>query len=460
MRQIWLGLLLFFYGCLHAQLTLRVTAIPANTPANAAIYVAGSFNNWDPGNTAYQLQADGPGAWAITIPEASGSCSFKFTRGSWTMVEGNASGSYLPNRTANFTGTAQTLTLSILSWEDLAGSGTASTAASNVQILDPAFFLSPLNKYRRIWLYLPPDYATSTKQYPVLYMHDGQNLFDNATSFSGEWQVDESLNLLASQGDYGAIVVGIDNGGADRLNEYSPWVNAQYGGGQGDLYVQSIIQSIKPFIDSHYRTLTTAAYTGIAGSSMGGLISAYAAERYPQVFGKIGIFSPAFWFCQNDLLNDIQGSNNTLSASRCYLVASQNESTTLVSECNQVITALQSKGLATTETRTKYDTYGSHSESYWKGEFSAAYKWLFQQQMLNDAASIKVVPKLYAYGAHQFWLNGTADDLQVTIYNAMGSLQGTYVLHPGQNEVSAWRLPAGLYILKGSGVTLKWIWHE
>src|SRR5205085_11725242 len=128
----------------------------------------------------------------------------------------------------------QIFNLTVLSWEDISGSGPSSTAAANVQVLNTSFFMPQLNRSRKIWLYLPPDYYTTSKTYPVLYMEDGQNLFDNATSFSGEWQIDETLNTLHSQGNYGAIVVGIDNGGGERLNEYSPWVNATYGGGQGD----------------------------------------------------------------------------------------------------------------------------------------------------------------------------------------------------------------------------------
>jgi alpha-glucosidase len=196
----------------------------------------GSLNGWNETNTQFILQPDGFGARVITIPEGTGTVSYKFTRGvSWSTVEGNATGGFLPNRSFTYTGSPQTINLTIQSWEDISGSGTNSTAAANVQILNNSFFMPQLNRNRKVWIYLPPDYYTSTKTYPVLYMQDGQNLFDNATSFSGEWQVDETLNTLYNQGNYGAIVVGIDNGGSNRLNEYSPWVNPSFGGGQGDL---------------------------------------------------------------------------------------------------------------------------------------------------------------------------------------------------------------------------------
>lgn len=170
------------------------------------------------------------------------------------------------------------------------------TAASNVQILSKTFALPQLNTTRKIWLYLPPDYATSTKNYPVLYMQDAQNLFDNNTSFSGEWQVDETLNSLFAAGDYGAIVVGIDNGGSERLNEYSPWVNTDYGGGKGEDYMDFMANTLKPYIDANYRTRPEPSMNALIGSSMGAIISTFGACEYPEAFQKVGSFSPAYWF--------------------------------------------------------------------------------------------------------------------------------------------------------------------
>jgi len=186
-----LGLFLPLIG--FSQVTLRITSIPTNTPAGASIYFAGSTNGWNSGDTNSILQPDGFGAYEIVIPQGTGTVEYKFTRGSWATVEGNASGGYLPNRSFTFTGSPQTINLTIQSWEDISGSGSNSTAAANVQILSPSFFIAQLNRNRRIWLYLPPDYHTTTKTYPVLYMKDGQNLFDNATSFY--WRMANWWNL-------------------------------------------------------------------------------------------------------------------------------------------------------------------------------------------------------------------------------------------------------------------------
>jgi predicted alpha/beta superfamily hydrolase len=127
--------------------------------------------------------------------------------------------------------------------------------------MDENFFMPQLNRSRRIWLYLPPAYETSGLSYPVMYMHDGQNLFDVLTAYSGEWEVDEALNTLASQGHKVPIVVGIDNGGTNRIGEYTPWSNPDYGGGDGDLYIRFIVETLKPYIDQHYRTLSDRSNT-------------------------------------------------------------------------------------------------------------------------------------------------------------------------------------------------------
>ena len=122
-------------------------------------------------------------------------------------------------------------------------------------------------------------------------MHDGQNLFDNATSYSGEWGIDEYLDSIFTLGKKEVIVVGIDNGLSKRMNEYNPYSFRQYGKGEGDEYVDFLVKNLKPFIDKHYRTLPGKKNTYIAGSSMGGLISLYAVLKYPE-FSEEQEYSP------------------------------------------------------------------------------------------------------------------------------------------------------------------------
>ncbi len=153
--------------------------------------------------------------------------------------------------------------------------------------------LSPqLGNERDILVYLPPSYDRSDDSYPVLYFQDGQNLFDQETSFSSEWQVDETMERLSDEGAE-AIIVGIPHAGEDRLIEYNPFHGSKNGRGRGRDYLDFVLQIIKPLIEANFRTLTGPKYTGIVGSSMGGLISLYAFFRHSQVFGFAGAMSPS-----------------------------------------------------------------------------------------------------------------------------------------------------------------------
>ena len=160
-------------------------------------------------------------------------------------------------------------------------------------------FWSPqLGNSRTIAIYLPPSYNENRlKRYPVLYMHDGQNLFDAATSsFGTEWRVDETINSLVPSGQMDeVIVVGVYNT-ANRIYEYTPCCDPSYGGGGADLYERFLIDTVKPYIDQTYRTLSAKANTGIMGSSLGGLVSCYIARRNPAVFSKTGCMSSSFWW--------------------------------------------------------------------------------------------------------------------------------------------------------------------
>jgi predicted alpha/beta superfamily hydrolase len=431
MKKI-LYLLLIIQNVTFAQVTLNITQIPTNTPQNASIYMPSSLNNWNASGN--QMQAVGNGQYQIIIPEGTGTVEYKFTRGSWASVEGNANGGFLPNRSFTFTGNPQTINVTVLSWEDLGT--TTSTAASNVFIISTSFYMPQLNRYRKIWLYLPPDYYTTTKTYPVLYMQDGQNLFDNATSFSGEWQVDETLNALFQQGNYGAIVVGIDNGGAERLNEYSPWNNPIYGGGQGDLYSQFVAETLKPYIDLNYRTKPGPQYNAVLGSSMGALISTYIGAKYPNIFQKVGNFSSAYWFAKPQLINYINSNTQNYLNSRMYFVAGTNESSTMVSDNNEVKNAFQTKQLSPSNTQTKYDNYGTHTESYWRGEFAAAYLWLFQNEALTTSSFQNDTVTILKTNNNQLFVEGLPTNQDVFIFSVEGKLVDKMSLRNGYNTLN------------------------
>lgn len=438
----FLFLFVFVSALVNAQVTLKVTSIPSNTPAGSVLYASGSFNNWNPAGTP--LVSDGAGNYTYTIPEGTGVAEFKFTRGSWATVEGNAEGKFLPNRKFTFTGSPQTLNLTILTWEDT-GAGNPGTAASNVQIMSNSFYMPQLDRNRKIWIYLPPDYQTGTKTYPVIYMQDGQNLFDNATAFSGEWQVDETLNNLFAQGDYGVIVVGIDNGGSERINEYTPWNNAQYGGGDGDKYMQFVAETLKPYVDANYRTKPESEFNALIGSSLGALISTYGGIKYSGIFSKIGSFSPAYWIVSSQFNAYITNATENLSGMRIYFVAGQNESTSMAGDINTVKNNLQNKGMTAANTMVKLDSYGQHNENYWKGEFGAAYQWLFQHTPMSTK-DISLEKLRVHFSKNKIYVKGVHLNADASIYDLTGKFVEKITLNNGWNKLKN-SLPKGNYIL-------------
>src|SRR6266404_3173971 len=168
-----------------------------------------------------------------------------------------------------------------------------------------------LNNDRDVIVYLPPGYdKDKQRHYSVLYLHDGQNLFDGATSFipGQEWRVDEAAGvLIASRKIEPLIIVGVYNTGKDRIDEYTPVAEPKYkAGGKADLYGRLLVEELKPFIDKTYRTRKGAADTGLGGSSLGGLVSIYLALKYPNVFGRVAVVSPSVWWGNNYIIHYVE----------------------------------------------------------------------------------------------------------------------------------------------------------
>ncbi|MGZ8303750.1 MAG: alpha/beta hydrolase [Telluria sp.] len=196
------------------------------------------------------------------------------------------------------------------------------TAATGTMTTIGSIYSPQLGNSRSLRIYLPPSYYTNTlKRYPVLYMHDAQNLFSASTAFGGvEWRVDETINSLVGSGAMDeVIVVGIDNN-ADRINEYTPCCDPQYGGGKINQYESFIINTVKPFVDQSYRSLTGNQNTAIMGSSLGGLASFYIARRNPAVFSKSGGMSSSFWWNNRYMVNTVVAASGKV-AGKFYIDA-------------------------------------------------------------------------------------------------------------------------------------------
>lgn len=372
----------------HAQLTIKLRSIPANTPPNATIYVAGTFNNWNPGAAGYQLSSLGKSEYSVTIPDiAPGVVEFKFTLGSWASVETSGAGADVPNRVFTVSPKGGTYTGSVAAWRDPRNiPEKKSTATKSVSILADSFYMPQLDRKRRIWVYVPPDYATSQKTYPVIYMHDGQNVFDAKTSFAGELGVDETLDSLHATGDWGAIVVAVDNAGFLRSDEYHPFKNVrnpQWGGGHGDAYLDFIVQTLKPHIDTRFRTRTDRLNTGIAGASSGGLIAFYAALKYPAVFGRVLAFSPAF-FVNPQVYEIARAAKPQQPPTRFSFISGWEETVPgqrpglFAGPQREMVETLKRAGFdVANDVRSLLPADGAHAEWFWRREFPAAYRWLF-----------------------------------------------------------------------------------
>jgi predicted alpha/beta superfamily hydrolase len=365
-------LLLALTSVLYAQykVSFIINKFPAYHSSSNAVYLVGSFNGWNPKEEKHRLTNNG-----ITIELKRGMTEYKFTRGSWDDVESGAEGFPTQNHFINVESDT-TVQIEIDHWADHFPKKAKDTSASkNVQILDTAFYIPQLNRHRRVWIYLPESYSSSRKKYPVLYMHDGQNLFDNATAPYGEWGVDEALDTLGKE--YGeTIVVAVDHGAEKRINEYSPFDMEKYGEAEGDAYVDFLVHTLMPYINKHYRTKKSARYTAIAGSSMGGLISFYALLKYPNKFGTAGVFSPAFWIVPQ--LKDLAVEKSRKVKGRIYFYAGGQESETMVPDMLSVFETMNQRSKAKIKTHIRAE--GKHSEETWRSEFPAFYAWLMKEK--------------------------------------------------------------------------------
>jgi predicted alpha/beta superfamily hydrolase len=373
-------LLLFFISMRSpAQYTLRIElgTLPS-AHLNDSIFVAGNFNNWQPGKAGYHFSTDNNKIFVEIKNLPADIYEFKFTRGAWQWVESAVDGADVGNKLVKLSSDT-VVKYNIAAWkDDFAAVPKQHTASEQVRIIDTAFFMPQLNRSRRIWIYLPAGYEKGKKKYPVLYMHDGQNLFDNYTSAYGEWGVDESLDSMIKKGKQACIVVGIDNG-PKRFNEYNPYEFRDFGKGEGDLYLEFLVKNLKPFIDRFYRTMPSKDHTLIAGSSMGGLISFYAMLQYPDVFGKAGVFSPAFWTAP--AIKAVTNSLGKQMTGKFFFYMGDLEGGSYIKDMQEVQEILAEN--SATMIYSVIDPESSHNEQAWRKWFPEFYAWIMADGFNN-----------------------------------------------------------------------------
>jgi predicted alpha/beta superfamily hydrolase len=223
---------------------------------------------------------------------------------------------------------------------------------------------------RTVVVYLPGNYEEEVRRYPVIYMQDGQNLFDDGTSYAGSWGLADELVSVSRLGA-DAIIVGVYHASQHRIAEYSPFVDERVGGGDAAAYVNWMCDVLRPIINERYRSLPAREHTGVAGSSMGGLLSLYAVFERGDVFGFAAVMSPSLWFARGAIFDWVR--SRPFVDSRIYLDIGAREGDRTLANARKMRDLLVQKGYAPGERlRWMEDAIGVHHESAWGRRFRKA----------------------------------------------------------------------------------------
>lgn len=266
-----------------------------------------------------------------------------------------------------------------------------------------------LNNQRTIRIYLPNSYFYSTNHYPVLYAHDGQNLFHDPNN-KAKWDVDLVLSNLVSSGKIReVVVVGIDHMGVDRINEYTPFPLKGYGGGKAELYGKFIVEELIPFIERNFRVKTNREYVGTFGSSLGGLVSLYLGMWYPGKFGTIGCVSPSFWWGLEtnklNVLNNIaKFKSMKVYIDMGYMESGENESN-IVYTTREIFFTLN-KYISYPNLLYIEDKKGIHNEMTWKERIHNFFIFALSKEPLStniSSCEVEVYPSEWGIGDRGFY---------------------------------------------------------
>ena len=242
------------------------------------------------------------------------------------------------------------------------------------------FHSAILDNDRNITVYLPPGYdERSELRYPVLYMQDGQNLYDPHLAFGGNpWRLDNAADVaIGDRIAWPMIIVGIDNMGSARIDEYTPTRDeAKGGGGRADDYGRMLVEEVKPMIDSRYRTIADAANTAIGGSSLGGLVSLYLALKRPDIFGRAAVMSPSVWWDKRMILREVDAFRGP-DRPRIWLDIGGREGREALSDVRSLNQLMRAKGWNDSNYRYHEEKRGDHSERAWASRAPMMLEFLF-----------------------------------------------------------------------------------
>jgi len=340
------------------------------------VFLTGNFCDWHPHIDSLALQPVEPGHYTLEFPtdfSLPDVIEYKYTRGSWDHVELNGSGEASPNRIALTGTTFQQDYVPHWRWF---GSPFRPDYLPLEELLSDEFSSPELGSARRITVILPYNYRQNpTKRYPVLYLNDGQNLVGEGVGY-GSWGIEQKMAVLASRQHHEVILVSIDHGRENRINEFTIG-KTRMGKGRGRHYLNFVTNTLKPVIDAHLRTLPNSEHTGIGGSSLGGLISIYGGLLRPEVFGRLMVFSPSLWISPKIYFDAIQFK--TPAPMRVYVYGGEAESRYMVPNLQRFQDSLlkQCYNGQSIDIHLSVDPAGTHQETHWGREFPAALEWLF-----------------------------------------------------------------------------------
>ena len=360
----------------HATVTFDVM-VPADTPADAVITVVGSNlalgSDTAPG---FQLRRQRDGHYSSTLRIAlDADVSYELWRSEVWLPELSADGAPVPRRAFRVEGD-MTVTATVARWGAPSKGPPLKRGLTGIIRYHRSVSSQFLTRPRDVIVYLPPDYFDQPeRRYPVLYMHDGQNLMDASTAHSGEWRVDETAEQLIQAGEVEPlIIVGVSNT-SDRIPEYTPVADSRYGGGNADAYGRFLVEELKPMIDARYRTRTGPEDTGLAGSSLGGLVSLYLGLEYPGTFTRLGVISPSVWWADRDIVKKVR-TLDTRPPLRLWVDMGTQEDKDAIPDARLLRDALVARGWSSDLKYVEIDG-AAHNEAAWAARFGDVLRYLY-----------------------------------------------------------------------------------
>lgn len=344
------------------------------------IYISGNFNNWRTQDKDFMMHKIKENLYHYEFEndfEYPEELLYKFTKGDWSEVEIDAQGNRTENRsTKNFSGVKNDYVAKWRrNWLPFKQS-----YLPQVLLISDEFEIPQLNKTRKVWALLPHDYDSTNETYPVMYLQDAQNLFNEEAPY-GNWEIDKKLAVMAEYKIGKIIIIAIEHAEEERIREYNVGKTI-LGKGQGKQYLKFITETLKPFVDTNFRTKPERQHTGIGGSSMGGLISVFCGLIYPKVYGKLMIFSPSLWVVPK-LTIDKENENN--DDTKIYLYAGGEESDNLIEQVKNFKNNMIASEFVKDKMKINLsiNLQGKHNETYWSDEFPKAIEWLYFDTKVN-----------------------------------------------------------------------------